>query len=362
MCQAPSPAPAVELNDLTPDVLTAILRRSHDLPGSVAAVEAVPFGTGQAADSARLLLTYAGDRGDAPATLVGKFASHDQGSRDVAAAAGLYARELGFYRELASSVAIRTPALVHAEVADNGRFALLLEDAGPATIVDQIDGCTPEHAEVAIRQAAELHASSWGRSELAELPWLASFAPVLGMTVEFLPHFHGQFRTIYGDMIDESILTLTDQLVEVIPAWHRLTSHGYALWHYDYRPDNMLFDANDGADPLVVVDWQTVSYGPAIADISYFLGCGLTVEDRRAHERDLVSIYHDELMRAGVEAPTREEVWNAYLDHAVTAMFMAVHASVRVERTERGDQMWASWLERAAAQLADHDALARHHA
>ncbi|WP_285030001.1 phosphotransferase [Mycolicibacterium sp. lyk4-40-TYG-92] len=353
-------AQAVDVDSLTPTKVTAILRRSYDLPGAVTTVEAIPFSIGQAADSARLVLTYAGDQGDAPSTLVGKFASRDESSRALSISADLYARELGFYRELAPSLAVRTPALVHAEVAGDGRFALLLEDVAPATMVDQIEGCTPEYAEVAIRQAARLHASSWGREELAQIPWLASFASVLDLAVEHLPHLHRQFRATYGDMVDEPILALTDELVEVIPAWHRLTSDGYALWHHDYRPDNMLFNANGGVDPLVVVDWQTVSYGPAIADVSYFLGCGLAVEDRRAHERDLVAIYHDELVGAGVEAPDRDEVWSAYLDHAVTALFMAVHASVRVERTERGDQMWSSWLERSAAQITDHDVLARH--
>ncbi|MFE6922053.1 phosphotransferase [Nocardia sp. NPDC057663] len=355
-----SAGPVTDLGTLSPEAATEILRRHHDLPGYVTEVTAQPFGTGQVANCSRLTLSFTGDRGDAPDSLIGKFASDDANSRGVAAATGLYARELGFYRELAPGLAVRTPQLYHADASENGSFALLLEDVAPAQVIDQLDGCGPEHAELAIREAAALHSSSWGRDELQNLPWLQSFQPILQATVEALPGFHAQFRSTYSDLIDSSVLEVADDLVEAMPSWIRLASPGYALWHHDFRPDNLLFDANNGADPLVVVDWQTVSYGPAIADVSYFLGCGLTVEDRRAHERELVAIYHDALTDAGVRGPSREECWQAYLDHAVTAMFMAVHASVRVERTERGDAMWASWLERAAAQLTDHDILSRY--
>ncbi|MGQ4618657.1 phosphotransferase [Nocardia sp. R7R-8] len=356
----PSSPRVFDLPGLSPDALTTILRRRHKLPGRVAAVHTEPFGTGQVASCLRLTLTFAGDRGDAPEALVGKFASDDPTSREVGTAAGLYARELGFYRELAPTLAIRTPKLYHADSSDDGRFALLLEDVSPAVVVDQLDGCSPDRAEIAIRQAAALHASSWGRAELREVPWLNSFRTVLDATVQFLPDFHDRFRSTYADLVDANILEVADKLVTTIPSWHRLTSDGYALWHHDFRPDNLLFDANGGADPLVVVDWQTVSYGPAVADVSYFLGCGLSVEDRRTHERDLVGIYHDALVRAGVGGLTFDDCWASYLDHAVTAMFMAVHACVRVARTERGDAMWASWLERAATQITDHDVLSRH--
>ena len=39
--------------------------------------------------------------------------------------------------------------------------------------------------------------------------------------------------------------------------------------------------------------------GPAMRDASYFLGGGLTVEDRREHEEALVRAYHDELLAHG---------------------------------------------------------------
>ena len=53
------------------------------------------------------------------------------------------------------------------------------------------------------------------------------------------------------------------------------------LVHGDYRLDNMLF-GQPGADrALTVVDWQTVTWGPAMTDVAYFLGCALPSELRR---------------------------------------------------------------------------------
>ena len=66
----------------------------------------------------------------------------------------------------------------------------------------------------------------------------------------------------------------------------------HGLVHGDYRLDNMLF-GEPGADrPLTVVDWQTVTWGPAMTDVAYFLGCALPDDLRR-----------DTLRRAAARVP-----------------------------------------------------------
>ena len=63
--------------------------------------------------------------------------------------------------------------------------------------------------------------------------------------------------------------------------------------HGDYRLDNMLF-GEPGADrPLTVVDWQTVTWGPAMTDVAYFLGCALPDDVRRDNYDALLRAYHD---------------------------------------------------------------------
>jgi hypothetical protein len=53
----------------------------------------------------------------------------------------------------------------------------------------------------------------------------------------------------------------------------------------------MLFGKDGGARPFRIVDWQTMSWSPAMSDISYFLGTTLKTEDRRKREGDLIDLY-----------------------------------------------------------------------
>ena len=60
--------------------------------------------------------------------------------------------------------------------------------------------------------------------------------------------------------------------------------------------NNLLFAAGE----CKVVDWQTVSWGPAMVDAAYFIGSGLTIEDRRSSEEELVREYHEGLRAHGI--------------------------------------------------------------
>jgi hypothetical protein len=57
------------------------------------------------------------------------------------------------------------------------------------------------------------------------------------------------------------------------------------------------------------LDWQLIARGSWSHDVSYFLTSALTVEDRRAHERELVGHYVDRLRAAGVTDLDAERAW-----------------------------------------------------
>ena len=145
-----------------------------------------------------------------------------------------------------------------------------------------------------------------------------------------------------------------ERFVPVLDAWSADRRPPLGLVHGDYRLDNLLF----GDGTCRVVDWQTVELGPGDAGRSYFIGGGLAVEDRRAHEEDLVHLYYDELRELGVEGLSWDQCWEGYRRQAFHGILMAIAASMVVERTERGDDMFMAWLERNAQQVLDLDALA----
>ena len=129
-----------------------------------------------------------------------------------------------------------------------------------------------------------------------------------------------------------------------------------AVQHGDYRLDNMLFGTSEGGYPLAVVDWQTVVWGPPAFDASYFLGAGLSVDDRRKAERELLRRYHEGLRAGGITDYGWDDLWRDYRRYAWGGFLMALGASMMVVQTPRGDDMFMTMIRRHGAQIADLDA------
>mmetsp|Transcript_2210 Transcript_2210/g.4541 ORF Transcript_2210/g.4541 Transcript_2210/m.4541 type:complete len:200 (+) Transcript_2210:298-897(+) len=69
----------------------------------------------------------------------------------------------------------------------------------------------------------------------------------------------------------------------------RLDTTGQTLVHMDARGGNVF--VRDGE--CCLYDWQNVSRGNGCLDLAYFLASSLTVQDRRATEQALVSLYSE---------------------------------------------------------------------
>ncbi len=125
-------------------------------------------GTGQMSRNARYRLTW--DRPDGrPATVIGKFPSHDAEVRAGSFASGVYHHEWAFYSQLAQTVAVRTPRCWVARFdADAADFVLIMEDMAHSAQGDQFSECPREVTAAAIEQAAALHGPRWGDPTLAE--------------------------------------------------------------------------------------------------------------------------------------------------------------------------------------------------
>jgi hypothetical protein len=110
-----------------------------------------------------------------------------------------------------------------------------------------------------------------------------------------------------------------------------------------------------GGPRVWVLDWQTVAIGDGFIDVSYFLGGSLLVEDRREHEEKLVRAYVEDLTSRGISIGF-DEAWMRYRRNAFAGLIMAVGASMNVERTERGDEMFIAMASRAGRHILDLDA------
>jgi Ecdysteroid kinase-like family len=344
-------APVLRLpEDLTREWLAAALGT-----GPIDALSIESIGTGQMSESRRVMIDYARGPDNGPPTVVLKTASADQNSRSTGVGLGIYDREVRFYRELAPRLG-GPLAGCHFAVIDPGEgwFTLLLEDVSPAVQGDQIAGCTVEQARLALQALAKLHAPLFADPQLGATPWLNQENVLSqGLMNQLLPAFLER----HGERVLPEHQEVCRRFVASLDGWVSDRRPPLGLVHGDYRLDNMLFGAQEAPRRFVVVDWQTVSWGPVMTDASYFLGGSLTLEDRRAHEQELVREYYDALGAHGVGGFDWADCWREYRRQSFLGVLMTVGPAVIVERTERGDEMFLTTLARYAQQVLDLDAL-----
>ncbi|BBZ52310.1 phosphotransferase [Mycobacterium heidelbergense] len=342
-----------------------VIERPSDLTASwlAAAIGTGPIsdftveriGTGQMSQCYRIRPDYADADANGPESVVLKVAATDPVSRQTGSALGLYEREVRFYGDVAPRLDGPIAPCYHAAIdTSTGVFDLLLGDAGPAVVGDEITGATTEQARLAVVELGRLHGPLLGDAALAEASWLNRETP-LNQTM-IAPLYAG-FLDRYGDRIAPEHRVVCERLVAAFDGYLAAGSEQIqGLVHGDYRLDNMLFGTAGADRALTVVDWQTVSWGPAFTDLSYFLGCALRPPDRRERYAELLRAYHEAL---GPEAPISvADVTEGVRRQSFFGVMMAIVSSMLVERTDRGDQMFMTMLQRGCDHVLDTNALA----
>jgi hypothetical protein len=333
-------------------------RLSEALGAPVDEVTALPVGTGQIGTCYRLTLSGTG----VPTSMLAKLPAPDPGTRDILA--NVYRTELRFYSLIAPTVDVRVPTTYYSEMAaDSGDFTLLMEDLSPREQGDQLAGCSVEQARDAVVNLAGLHGPRWCDPTLLDVEGLQINGPD---DASLMAELYGPATDIFVDglaalLSDEDVVTLRE-VVTIIEAWALARAERFGLVHGDYRLDNLMFPP-DGGPGVVALDWQTLSLALPARDLAYFLSTGLSAEDRRAHERDLVAAYHQALMSYDVPGSllmeySLEECWEDYRFAMVQGPLVSVFGCAYGTRTERGDRMFAAMVARSCAAIRDLDTLA----
>ena len=340
------------MTELTPEFLSTALGPATR-GARVTDVDVSVVGTGQMGDCLRLTLDY-DVAGAGPSSVVAKLPSGDENSRAAAAVVRAYEIEVNFYRQLHSGLLVRSPRCYYASLdVDTNDFVLLLEDIVGGRQGDQLAGCTVDQAAAAVAELPGLHAPRWGDAALEQLDWLHRSTPAnAGMLSAIVRSLYPGFLERYADRLSPDVVRLSDRVIDDLDALDADRPRPWTVAHNDYRVDNLLFADAPGADPVVVVDWQTCVYGPGISDLAYFIGGSLPPDERRAHERDLVRDYQQRMRAAGV-ALEWDDLWAQYRRYTVAGLIMAIAASMLVKRTPRGDDMFMVMAERAGQHALD---------
>ncbi|MEZ5999143.1 phosphotransferase [Hyphomonas sp.] len=353
--------PGLDTNplELTPDWFNQLFEEIG-IDAEVKGLTAKSIGTGQIGENVRFVFDYARKGDDAPATLVGKFPSGNEASLMTAKLLGHYEREVNFYRTFTKVAGRITPTAFYTDYdPETNRFALIMEDMAPAEQGDQLAGCSAAEAERALDAAAILHSAYWMDETLDTYPWIqgSKLAPPTALNPEAIAGLWVAFKDRYGEHLTPDVVEVGDAYADALPRMPEVYPGPFALTHNDFRLDNMLFGKPGSPKPLAVVDWQTPGKGAPANDVAYFIGAGLTREERPKHELALLRYYHDRLQEEGVSGYSFDELYKDYCYFSFYGMSVAFGAAMLVKQTERGDQMFLTMLRRHAAQARDNNAL-----
>ena len=331
---------------------------SEVLGADVVSVCFEAIGNGLVGDSARFEIAYA-DGSTGPASIAGKFPAADTTSRGTAQAMRLYKKEVGFYRDIAPKVAIRTPQTYFAEHdTASGDFLLLMEDCGPAEQGDQLVGCTLDQALTCVRELAALHGPSYGKTALTNLPILTTSDEVRSFTSKGYIPAAEQFAAKYpGEMSEEDLAVVAATGEKSDSLWRRPEEQYQSIVHGDFRLDNILFAILGGAQPMVTLDWQTVTAGDPLIDLGYFIGAGIGEKLRAAHGDVLIDAYAEALARHGGPALTNIKASQGYARGALHGVATAVFSAAFVEDNPRAKAIFRSMAEGACSLVREIDAL-----
>src|SRR5262249_28779267 len=194
------------------------------------------IGTGQMSECYRVRLAYADSGSDGPESVVLKVAATDPVSRQTGLALGLYEREVRFYGDIAprlgGPLSPRDPAAIDTVT---GVFDLLLGDAGPAIVGDEITGATTEQARLGVVELGRLHGPLLGDTSLADVPWLNREAP---LNQAMITPLYAGFIERYGDQIAPEHRVVCERLVAAFDGYLAAESEQgriQGLVHGDYR-------------------------------------------------------------------------------------------------------------------------------
>lgn len=316
------------------------------------------IGTGQMSRNARIRLQW--NDAEGPSSVVVKVPSSDAGTRGAAFEHGAYEKECLFYDTLLDRVEISSPPpfLVDFDPVAND-FVIVLADLADSEQGDQFTEPTTEQLELAIEQAAALHAPVWGQ---ADDPTIAQLNVDVDTRIErygmVMPLFVSTALERLGPGLDDGIAPFLEHYAANYDAWVPALAEPVTLVHGDFRPDNFLFGQTDSAPPIAVVDWQTLALGRGAADVAYLVSGSLTPERRHAEQEALLERYVAALQRRGVDY-SLDACRDDYAIGALHGISIALGATTLAERTERGDALFTLMLNRHGRHAIEERSLER---
>ena len=327
------------------------------LGADVRDVDVTPIGTGQTGATYRVSASYA-TAVDLPGTFAVKLPAQDDAVRERVALG--YRSEVEFYTDVATQMRVPVPGCYYSDISDSGAdFVLVLADMAPAVQGDQIAGCTPAEAQLAVDAIAGLHGPSWCDPTWLGLASISMPKPGDEAAAKGL----GDVSVVAADITIEKLgprMSAEDRetlraAMGLVTPWLLAEPDRFSLMHGDYRLDNLLFDPD--RTRITVVDWQTMGVGLPTRDLAYFTATSLAPEMRAEIERDLVGRYHEALVGYDVTGYDADTCWRDYRLGVVQAPLISALGFAFAASTERGDEMMLAMFHRGCRAIRELETL-----
>jgi hypothetical protein len=350
---------------------------------------------GNLSDAFRLhSITYASPVPSAPSSLVLKFPHSIQASRENAISAGAYLKEARFFRDIAPTLALRTPKLYTVQTDGSptaAQFVIAMEDLGVhSRVFDQVDDPPTEgFVRKMVLDVASMHAQYWDATILQE-DWLSRtdgrYVPsVASWSLQSPMHaapFREAWARVYGeDPFEDSQWREVEQLHDLLTGprctviheaiFDLLSSRPRTLIHGDMRADNLFrtdpaAGIDEDASTLTYIDWQLVSAGPPGPEFTEAWMHSLPPE-LRMHDVDFLRAYHDRLvqLQPAAAAYSYDDLLDDYALSlcfwwsALVTLGNGLLPSFETPEGARGKQLWHVGRRRSFAAMRDHGCLQR---
>ena len=215
------------------------------------------------------------------------------------------AREVLFYEAVGDQLRSLLPAFLGGAVdaaAGTVEVALAFE---PGRDLDAATGCSPDEASGILRALARLHAAAVHDSSLTDHDWMPRWGQ--GQIDRAHPHRRRAeryrkraiaLRDSHGPVLAPALREEVDRLDEDFESLlETVATYEPTLIHADMHLDNLIM-RTDGS--VCILDWQSVSHGPAEYDVARLLTDAIRGDDQERIP-DLLQTYIDE--RAALDAP-----------------------------------------------------------
>jgi len=326
----------------------------------VQSVAQIGQGVGLMGDIFRVGLTASTASKALPGSIVVKLPSSFEDNRAQGVALGMFEAEVRFYKSLAKQAPVGLPEIYFADIeSGTADFVIVMEDLSQLALVSQTEGMSLEQARAAVKVLASIHAVWWDKVQVPEMEWiLAMTGPRIEYVDQLLEQILPVFLEGFGHCLPPGGSELYTTFAGNYLNFNKTLANRspWTLAHQDYRVENLMFGAPE-SDEVMVIDWQGIGRGPGVYDLSYLLGGSMSVELRRAHETELVTIYHEQLCRSGVGGYSFEQAYADYgFAHLMGGLATAMVTGGSMDLSnERGKQLVETMASRHITAALDHD-------